>query len=67
MAIIPGKSWSVAELEAAGIKRVSLASALYYAAMFGVLDAAREVRERGTFDFTERMKSAHDIARFFQS
>lgn len=67
MAIIPGKSWSVAELEAAGVKRVSLASALYYAAMFGVLDAAREVRERGTFGFTERMRSVQDIARFFES
>jgi 2-methylisocitrate lyase-like PEP mutase family enzyme len=48
---IPGKSFSVAELEAAGVRRISLATSLYRAAMTGLISAAREVKERGTFDF----------------
>jgi 2-methylisocitrate lyase-like PEP mutase family enzyme len=48
---IPGKSFSVAELEAAGVRRISLATSLYRAAMTGLITAAREVKERGTFEF----------------
>jgi 2-methylisocitrate lyase-like PEP mutase family enzyme len=51
---IRGKSFSVAELEAAGVKRISLATSLFRAAMSGLVQAATEVRERGTFDFLER-------------
>jgi hypothetical protein len=43
MAGIPGKSFSVAALEGAGVKRISLATSLYRAAM----KAAREGRDRG--------------------
>src|SRR6185437_10382272 len=50
MAGIKGKSFSVAELAAVGVKRVSLATSLYRAAMSGLLNAAREAKERGTFD-----------------
>src|SRR3954470_8550041 len=39
---IRGKSFSVAELEAAGVKRISLATSLYRAAMSGLIDAAKE-------------------------
>ena len=52
---IKGKSFSVAELEAAGVRRISLATSLYRAAMRGLLDAATEVRERGTFSYLERL------------
>src|SRR5271170_2161841 len=48
---IPGKSFTLAELEAAGVKRVSLATSLYRSAMKGLFEAAREVREKGTFQF----------------
>jgi 2-methylisocitrate lyase-like PEP mutase family enzyme len=51
MAGIPGKSFSVAELEAAGVRRISLATSLYRAAMTGLVAAAREVREKGTFGY----------------
>jgi len=51
---IRGKSFSVAELEAAGVKRISLATSLFRAAMSGLVQAATEVRERGTFDYLER-------------
>jgi 2-methylisocitrate lyase-like PEP mutase family enzyme len=51
---IPGKSFSVSELAAAGVRRISLATSLYRAAMTGFLDAAREVQDRGTFTFLDR-------------
>ncbi len=50
-----GKSFSVAELEAAGVRRISLATSLYRAAMKGLLDAAHEVREHGSFGYVERL------------
>jgi len=53
MAGIPGKSFSVAELAAAGVRRISLATSLYRAAMTGLLEAAREVKEKGTFGYLD--------------
>lgn len=53
MAGIPGKSFSVAELAAAGVRRISLATSLYRAAMTGFLAAAREVHDHGTFTFLD--------------
>jgi 2-methylisocitrate lyase-like PEP mutase family enzyme len=44
----------VAELAAAGVRRVSLAASLYRAAMTGFIAAAREVRDQGTFGFLDR-------------
>lgn len=51
---IKGKSFSVAELAAAGVKRISLATSLYRAAMTGLLEAAREVQQDGTFSYVGR-------------
>lgn len=51
---IPGRSFTVAELAAAGVKRISLATSLYSAAMAAALAAAREIKEKGTFDYLER-------------
>src|SRR5690348_12755693 len=42
MVAIKGKSFSVGELAAAGVKRISLATSLYRAAMTGLLEAAME-------------------------
>ncbi len=42
---------SVQALEALGVKRVSLGPRLYQAAMGGLLRAARELKESGTFGF----------------
>jgi len=50
---IKGKSFSVAELTAAGVKRISLATSLYRAAMTGLLEAAREVKDTGQFGFVD--------------
>ncbi len=49
-----GSSFSIAELEAAGVRRISLGGTLYRAAMVGFLSAAKEIKEHGTFSFVER-------------
>ena len=51
---IPGKSFCVAELEAVGVRRISLAGSLYRAAMAGLVAAAKEVKDKGTFGYIER-------------
>ena len=51
---IPGKSFSVAELQAAGVKRISLATSLYRVAMAAARDAAHEVLQHGTFGYLDR-------------
>ena len=58
---IKGKSFSVAELAAAGVRRISLATSLYRAAMTGFLDAAREVKESGSFGFLDRSVATADL------
>jgi 2-methylisocitrate lyase-like PEP mutase family enzyme len=55
MAGIKGKSFAVASLEVAGVKRISLATSLYRAAMTGLFDAAQEVKERGTFSYLDNL------------
>ena len=63
MVAIRGKSWSLAELEAAGVRRVSLASSLWRAAMTGLVEAAREVREKGTFGYLDHALPTSEIAK----
>jgi 2-methylisocitrate lyase-like PEP mutase family enzyme len=63
MAAIPGRSWTVAELAAAGVRRISLASSLYRAAMDGLLTAAREVQEQGTFGYLGRIAATSELTR----
>lgn len=53
MAGIPGKSFTVAELEAAGVRRISLATSFFRAAMTGLVTAAREIQESGTFNYLD--------------
>ena len=58
---IKGKSFTVAELEAAGVRRISLATSLYRAAMTGLLDAAKEVKEKGSFGYLDRSVSTPEL------
>jgi 2-methylisocitrate lyase-like PEP mutase family enzyme len=58
---IRGKSFAVAELTLAGVKRISLATSLYRAAMGGLVEAAREVKDRGTFAYVDRAISTPDL------
>jgi 2-methylisocitrate lyase-like PEP mutase family enzyme len=63
---IPGKSFTVAELAAAGVRRVSLATSLYRAAMTGLIDAAREIRESGSFGYLDRLVSSAEFAGYLR-
>jgi 2-methylisocitrate lyase-like PEP mutase family enzyme len=63
---IAGKSFTLAELAQAGVRRVSLATSLYRAAMTGLAAAAREIRESGTFGYLDKTMSSGEFARFLE-
>ena len=67
MAGIKGRSFTVAELEAAGVKRISLATSLYRMAMTGLVEAAREVKDKGTFGYLDRSLATPDVNAFMQA
>ncbi len=56
-----GVSFSVAELAAVGVKRISLAASLYRAALTGVDAAVREIREQGTFTYAGRILTSDEV------
>jgi 2-methylisocitrate lyase-like PEP mutase family enzyme len=66
MAGIKGRSFTVAELAAAGVKRISLATSLYRAAMSGLLNAATEVKDDGTFTYIDSSLSTPELNAFMQ-
>ena len=67
MAGIKGKSFPVSELAAAGVRRISLATSLYRAAMTGFLDAIREVKDTGQFTFLDRCVATSDVIELMQT
>jgi 2-methylisocitrate lyase-like PEP mutase family enzyme len=54
---------SVAELAALGVCRVSVGGAFAFAALGAVVEAATELRERGTYGFAERARAGSRAAR----
>jgi 2-methylisocitrate lyase-like PEP mutase family enzyme len=58
---IQGKSFPIRDLAAAGVKRISLATSLYRAAMSGFVDAVREIQERGEFTFLDRVVTTAEL------
>jgi 2-methylisocitrate lyase-like PEP mutase family enzyme len=63
---IKGRSFPVAELEAAGVRRISLATSLYRAAMGGLIAAAREIREHGSFGYVDRAAPGAELSAFMR-
>lgn len=63
---IKGKSFPVADLAAAGVKRISLATSLYRAAMTGFLDAVQEVTDAGQFGFVDRCMTTPELNKLMQ-
>ena len=61
---IRGKSFTLAQLVEAGVKRISFASSLYRAAMTGLLDAASEARKNGTFGYLEKTMTTAELNKF---
>jgi 2-methylisocitrate lyase-like PEP mutase family enzyme len=64
---IKGKSFTVAELAAAGVRRISLSTSLYRAAMTGFLAAAREVKGKGTFGYLDHTLTTPEFVNYMQS
>lgn len=64
---IKGKSFPLKELAEAGVRRVSLATSLYRAAMSGLLAAVHEVQESGTFGFVERVASTAELMEIMEA
>jgi 2-methylisocitrate lyase-like PEP mutase family enzyme len=58
---LPGATFSVADLGAAGVKRISVGSALARLAYGAVARAAAEMRDQGTFSFAEGTMGFKDL------
>jgi len=67
MAGIKGRSFTTAKLARAGVKRISLATSLYRAAMSGLVNAAREVQERGTFGYVDTTMATPELNSYMRS
>jgi 2-methylisocitrate lyase-like PEP mutase family enzyme len=63
---LAGAAFSVDDLAAAGVRRISLGSALARAALGALLRAAREIQERGTFSFADGAASFAELDPFLQ-
>lgn len=63
---IPGKSFSVAELAAVGVRRISLATSLYRAAMTGLARAAEGIAATGSFAFVDEIWSTKDLQKVME-
>ncbi len=61
-----GRSFALADLAAAGVKRVSLSTSLYRAAITGLFAAAREAKEAGTFSYVETLIKGDDLNRYLR-
>jgi 2-methylisocitrate lyase-like PEP mutase family enzyme len=62
---IRGKSFTVAELAEAGVKRISFAASFYRAAMTGLVNAAREAKDGGTFTYLDHVMTTAEMNPFF--
>ena len=58
---IKRKSFAVTELAQAGVRRISLATSLYRAAMSGLLSAVREIKDTGQFGFVDRVATTAEL------
>ena len=64
---LKGPTWSVAELSAAGVKRISVGGSFARAALGALVRAAREVKETGTFSYAADAISHADASAFMSS
>lgn len=63
---IRGKSFSTAELVDAGVKRISFASSLYRAALTGLIQAASEAKNTGSFGYLEKTLTTSELNQFLR-
>lgn len=62
---LPGTTFGLAELAAAGVKRVSVGSALARLAFGAVVTAAKEMAQEGTFGFADGAIGFADLEAYF--
>lgn len=67
MAGIKGKSFSVTALAEAGVRRISLATSLYRAAMTALVAAAREVHDAGTLGYIDTAVPTPELNAFMRA
>jgi methylisocitrate lyase len=65
--VLAGDFTTVAELTAAGVRRISVGGALARAALTGFLDAAKEIAEKGTFTTLGRAVPFAEINKAFEN
>ncbi len=58
------KSFTVAELVEAGVKRISFATSLYRTAMTGLVEAATEAKKSGTFGYLDKTMVTAELNKF---
>lgn len=63
---LSGPLFSVRELEAAGVKRISVGGSFARAALGALARAACEVRDQGTFTYARDAISAQEVSAYMQ-
>ena len=63
----PNMPYGIAELAEAGVKRISVGAAFSRLALGAVMRAAAEMRDEGTFSFTNDAVDFHDLQRIFRA
>jgi 2-methylisocitrate lyase-like PEP mutase family enzyme len=63
---IKGRSFTTAALAAAGVRRISLATSLYRAAMSGLVNAAKEVKDSGTFGHLDATMTTPELNAYME-
>jgi 2-methylisocitrate lyase-like PEP mutase family enzyme len=61
---IRGRSFTMTLLVEAGVKRISFASSLYRAAMTGLVEAASEAKQNGTFGYLARTITTAELNKY---
>ena len=64
---LKGAAYPVAELERAGVRRISVGGAFARASFAAFVDAAREVKEKGTFAFAAHAIPHADLRKYMRS
>lgn len=64
---LPGATFSTAELASAGVKRISVGSALARLSFAALIDAAREIKRSGTFQFASRATGFSELEDHFRT
>ncbi len=64
---LPGVHLSVSDLSELGVRRISVGSSFARAALGGLLRAAREVQEHGTFTYGDEAVGSREVSDLFRS